>query len=291
MKSLAVEFPVAEVCRVFGLSRSGYYAWLRRKPTQRQLADQRLIPLIIQAHEQGRRTYGSPRVTRALKKHNHPCGRHRVARLMRQHGLRGLQRRAFRPRTTDSNHPLPIAPNRLKACAVPWRPDQVWAGDITYIATAQGWLYLAAVMDLCSRKIVGWATADHLKTSLIQQALSRALSQRRPPAGLLHHSDRGSQYASADYQRLLSAHRIVPSMSAAGHCYDNASMESFFSTLKTELLHRQNWQNHEQVDLALFDYIESFYNRQRLHSALNYQTPAEFEAQRRPARKPLSWTN
>jgi putative transposase len=291
MKSLAVEFPVAEICRVFGLSRSGYYAWLKRKPSQRQVADQRLLPLIIQAHEHGRKVYGSPRVTHLLKKQKHRCGRHRVARLMRQHGLRGIQRRAFRPRTTDSNHPLPIAPNRLKARAVPSRTDQVWVGDITYIATAQGWLYLAAIMDLCSRRIVGWATADHLKSPLVQQALKRALTQRRPPAGLLYHSDRGSQYASTDYQQLLAAHQIVPSMSAAGNCYDNASMESFFSTLKTELLHRQNWQSHDQVSLALFDYIESFYNRQRLHSALNYQAPAEFEAQPQPARKQRVWTN
>jgi len=156
VKTLAVEFPLAQICRVLGIARSGYYAWLKRQPSQRQRADEQLLPLIKQVHSAARQTYGSPRVTQALKKQNHQCGRHRVARLMRQHGLRGLQSRGFRPRTTDSNHPLPIAPNRLKESFVVCQPNQVWVSDITYIATAQGWLYLAAIMDLCSRKIVGW---------------------------------------------------------------------------------------------------------------------------------------
>ena len=280
MKTLAVEFPLTQVCRVLGLSRSGYYAWLKRKPSQRQRADDQLLPLIVEVHALARKTYGSPRVTQALKKQNHRCGRHRIARLMRQNGLCGLQKRAFRPRTTDSDQALPVAPNRLKECAAPREPNRVWVSDITYIATAQGWLYLAAVMDLCSRKIVGWATADHLKTSLVQEALHRALSRRRPPAGLLHHSDRGCQYASADYRQLLQSHRMLASMSAAGNCYDNAAMESFFSTLKTELIHRQPWFTPAEVNGALFDYVETFYNRRRLHSALNYQSPAEFEEQR-----------
>ena len=277
MKTLAVEFPVAQLCAVLGVSRSGYYAWLKRPPSQRQHANEQLWTLIVQAHKKGRCAYGSPRVTRALKMQKHSCGRHRVARLMRQHGLRGLQKRAFRPPTTDSDHPLPIAPNRLKERGAPCAPNQVWVSDITYIATAQGWLYLAAIMDLYSRKIVGWATADHLKTSLVGQALQRALHRRRPAAGLLHHSDRGCQYASDDYRQLLDRHGLLPSMSAAGHCYDNASMESFFSTLKTELIHRRQWLTHAEVNLALFDYLEVFYNRQRLHSALDYQSPACFE--------------
>jgi len=280
VKTLAVEFPRTQVCAVLGVSRSGYYDWLLRKPSQRQRANEQLLALIIGAHPAARKTYGSPRVAQALKKQNIPCGRHRVARLMRHHGLRGLQKRAFRPRTTDSAHPLPIAPNRLKECPAPGQPNQVWVSDITYIATAQGWLYLAAVMDLSSRKIVGWATADHLKTSLVQDALKRALNHRRPPAGLLHHSDRGCQYASADYRQLLQSHCILPSMSAAGNCYDNAAMESFFSTLKTELIDRQHWLTHAEVNLALFDYLEIFYNRQRLHSALDYQSPAQFEKQK-----------
>ncbi len=281
MKTLAVEFPVAQVCEVLGLSRSGYYAWLNRKPSQRQLSDQKLLPLIIQVHKESWRSYGSPRVTHELKRRNQACGRHRIARLMRRNGLRGLQKRSFRPRTTDSNHGLAIAPNRLKHQPRPVAPNQAWVADITYIATAEGWLYLAAVMDLYSRRIVGWAVADHLKSSLPQEALGRALRTRRPCRGLLHHSDRGIQYASQPYRSLLQSNQLLSSMSAQGHCYDNAAMESFFSTLKTELLHRQGWQSHAQVKLAIFDYIETFYNRRRLHSALNYQSPAEFETRAR----------
>ena len=278
MKTLAVEFPVGQVCEVLEVSRSGYYAGLKRKPSRRQLANQKLMPLIAGAHEQSRRVYGSPRVTQELKRQDHRCGRHRVARLMRQAGLRGLQKRSFRPRTTDPHHGLPIAPNRLKQNPQPVAPNEVWAADITYIATAQGWLYLAAVMDLYSRKIVGWALADHLKTSLPKEALRRALQTRCPSPGLVHHSDRGVQYASQEYRALLQSNQLLSSMSAQGNCYDNAAMESFFSTLKAELLHRQTWQGHAQVELAIFDYLETFYNRRRLHSALNYQSPADFEA-------------
>jgi len=281
VKTLAVEFPTAQVCEVLGLSRSGYYAWLKRKPSQRQLGDQKLLPMIVQVHKDSRCSYGSPRVTQELKRRNHSCGRHRVARLMRRNGVRGLQKRSFRPRTTDSNHGLVIAPNRLKEQPRPAAPDRIWVADITYIDTAQGWLYLAAVMDLYSRRIVGWAVTDHLKSSLAQQALSRALQTRRPCRGLLHHSDRGIQYASQDYKRLLESNQLLCSMSAQGYCYDNAAMESFFSTLKTELLHRQSWHSQAEVRLAIFDYIETFYNRRRLHSALDYQSPAEFEAHAR----------
>lgn len=277
MKVLAVEFPLARLCELFELSRSGYYAWLKRKPSRRQRADQQLLPQIHQAYAEGRSTYGSPRVTRELKARRQRCGRHRVARLMRQAGLRGEQKAAFRPRTTDSNHPLPIAPNRLKDTPPPQTPDQVWVSDITYIATAQGWLYLAVVMDLCSRKIVGWALADHLKTPLVIAALRRALAARRPKTGLVHHSDRGVQYASGDYRALLAAWQILPSMSAKGNCYDNAAAEAFFSTLKRELIHRRRWGSQAEVELALFDYLESFYNRKRLHSALDYRSPAQFE--------------
>lgn len=277
MKTLAVEFPLARLCEVFELSRSGYYAWLKRKPSRRQRADQQLLPQLHRAYAEGRGTYGSPRVTRELKAGRQPCGRHRVARLMRQVGLRGQQKAAFRPRTTDSHHALPIAPNRLKDTPPPQAPDQVWVSDITYIATVQGWLYLAVVMDLCSRKIVGWALADHLKTPLVTDALRRALADRRPGPGLIHHSDRGVQYASGDYQALLAAWQILPSMSAKGNCYDNAAVEAFFSTLKRELIHRQLWDSAGEVRLALFDYLESFYNRKRLHSSLGYCSPAQFE--------------
>lgn len=281
MKTLAVEFRVSAICQVLRVSRSGYYDWLQREPSARQLANGQLLPLIIETYTQSRRTYGSPRVTQALKQQNQCCGRHRVARLMRQVGLRGVQKKAFRPRTTQSDHPLPIAPNRLKQGPAPTQPNQVWVSDITYLLTGQGWLYLAAVMDLCSRKVVGWATAEHLKTTLVQEALERALRTRRPPPGLVHHSDRGIQYASQQYRQLLQSHQILSSMSAQGNCYDNASMESFFSTLKSELIGRQSWSTHPELKLAIFDYVETFYNRKRLHSSLNYQSPTQFEEQYR----------
>lgn len=277
MKTLVVQFPITRLCEILEVSRAGYYAWCRRKPSLRQQQDQQLLPQIRLAFEAGQGTYGSPRVTRELKARRIACGRHRVARLMKADGLRGEQRPAFRPCTTDSNHELPIAPNRLKTLGPPERPNQVWVSDITYIGTLQGWLYLAVVMDLCSRKIVGWALADHLKTPLIGEALKRALTSRRPPAGLLHHSDRGRQYASAEYQQLLQAWQIIPSMSAAGNCYDNAAIEAFFSTLKRELIHRQSWSSPAELKLAIFNYLESFYNRSRLHSALGYCSPAQFE--------------
>jgi transposase InsO family protein len=277
VKILAVEFSLARLCEVFELSRSGYYAWLERKPSRRQQAGQALLTHLHKAYAQGRGAYGSPRVTRELKAQRQPCGRHRVARLMRQVGLRAEQKAAFRPRTTDSNHEGAIAPNRLKDTPPPPAPDQVWGSDITYIATVQGWLYLAVVMDLCSRKIVGWALANHLKTPLVTAALRRALSARRPKPGLVHHSDRGVQYASGEYQNLLAAWQLLPSMSARGNCYDNAAVEAFFSTLKRELIHRQSWGSQAQVQRALFDYLESFYNRKRLHSSLGYCSPAQFE--------------
>lgn len=273
-----MEYPVAELCAVLEVSRSGYYAWLDRPPSQRALEDKKLLSRIQQVHQESRSTYGSPRITRQLKLEQQLCGRHRVARLMRQAGVAGLKKPAFRPRTTDSNHDLPVAPNRLKSEAPPTSQNKVWVTDITYVATLQGWIYLAVVMDLCSRKIVGWATANHLKTSLVKEALSRALTGRRPAPGLLHHSDRGVQYASSEYRTLLKSCGIVASMSARGYCYDNATMESFFSTLKTELVHRRTWNGHEDIKLHLFDYIETFYNRRRLHSALNYQSPVDFEA-------------
>jgi len=277
VKALAVEFDVALLCRELRVSRSGYYAWLKREPSARALANRILLAMITKASEASRKTYGSPRITQALNKQKHPCGRNRVARLMRQVGLRGLQRRGFHPQTTDSDHSLEIAPNRLRKAKAPSAPNQIWVADITYIPTVQGWLYLAAVMDLYSRRIVGWATADHLKSSLVQEALTRAIAKRGPAPGLIHHSDRGIQYACSEYRRILSCHGMIASMSAQGHCYDNATMESFFSTLKLELVYRQSWPDRAKAALAIFDYVETFYNRQRLHSSLNYHAPAEFE--------------
>jgi putative transposase len=201
----------------------------------------------------------------------------RVARIMRQNGIKARQKTPFRPRTTDSCHDDPIAPNRLKGAGKPAEPNTIWVADITYIWTLEGWLYLAAVMDLCSRKIVGWAAESHMETDLVREALKQALVDRRPAPGLLHHSDRGSQYASSAYGALLHSWQILPSMSAAGNCCDNAAMEAFWSTLKTEAIHGNFFRTREEARLALFDYIETFHNRKRRHSALDFKSPVDFE--------------
>jgi putative transposase len=279
VKTLASEYPVGVLCEVLRVSRSGYYAWRGRGPSPRQQANIELSQQLQRLHRQSRGSYGRPRLTAALRRQGHGCSQARVGRLMRQQGLRGSLRRRFRVRTTDSRHELPIAPNRLATHGVPSGPNQVWVTDITYVPTAEGWLYLAAVMDLWSRRIVGWATRESLQTPLVSAALRQALSRRRPPPGLLHHSDRGCQYASDDYRRLLATHRIEASMSRAGNCYDNAAMESFWSRLKTEWLHHTPLATRAETRTALFEWIEVFYNRQRLHSSLGYQSPVDFETQ------------
>jgi putative transposase len=274
---MAKQYSIQDVCQALQVPRSSYYAWLGRRPGQRESANQRLQRELVRLFDQNRKLYGSPRMTVCLRQAGIRCARNRVARHMRALHLKARQKRAFRPKTTDSKHSHPIAPNLLADTPRPKTLNQIWTGDITYIFTAQGWLYLAAVMDLYSRKIVGWATSSSLETSLVKEALQQALADRRPAAGLLHHSDRGCQYASKTYRALLQQRRLKPSMSAAGNCYDNAAMESFWSTLKTEWLHHQQFQSHHQARLAVFDYIETFYNPKRLHSALGYQSPVDFE--------------
>jgi putative transposase len=276
MKTMAAEYSIAELCRGLEVSRSGYYAWGRRRPGRRARENELLRKNLSEHFEKSRGVYGSPRLTVSLQKEGLPCSRNRVARHMRSLGLSARQKKAFRPKTTDSRHAHPISPNRLARMHVQ-RPNQVWVSDITYIATAQGWVYLAGVMDLCSRKIVGWATADQLKTSLVQRALAQAVAGRVPEAGLVSHSDRGVQYASQEYRQSLQRMGSVPSMSGRGNCYDNAAMESFWSTLKTEWLHGKTFDNQDEAALAIFDYIETFYNPRRLHSALGYRSPVDFE--------------
>lgn len=279
MKSLAAEYPVGALAWAFGVSRSGYYRWLARSESRRAQAARQLTAQIRQVHEASRGSYGSPRVYQMLRRQGIATSENRVARLMQAAGIQARAKRAFRPRTTDSRHPGPIAPNRLKELSAPTRPDQIWVADITYLWTAAGWVYLAAVMDLCSRKIVGWALHPTLETVLVKEALHRALAARRPAAGLLHHSDRGSQYASDSLRALLQAWQIRPSMSGVGCCYDNAAMESFWSSLKTEMVHQRAFANLQEARLAIFDYIELFYNPKRLHSALGYQSPVDYENQ------------
>ena len=273
-------YPVSDLCAALDVSRAGFYAWRQRGPSARDRTDEAMGVEIDALFVRYRRTDGSPRLHRALRRAGHACGRHRVARIMRRQGLAGRVRGRRRPWTTDSDHTQPIAPNRLGQREAPVeRPDEVWAADITYLPTSEGWLYLAGVLDLGSRRVVGWAMGESLETSLPMDALRMALRQRRPTGGLLHHSDRGCQYASEAYREHLAAWNVTPSMSRRGNCCDNAAMESFWSTLKEELVHRTHFESRAQAASAIFDYIETFYNRERLHSALGFMSPVEFEKQ------------
>jgi len=268
------------MCHVLRVSRSGYYAWRRRAPSATAERQTKLTEEIRQVHERSRAVYGSPRVYRDLLEADVRCSKNTVAKLMRAAGLRSKRRNRFRVHTTNSRHPHPIAPNRLNRAFCQSQPDQAWAADITYINTAEGWLYLAVVIDLCSRKIVGWSTSDSLAAELCVRALEMAVRERRPRQAVLHHSDRGVQYACDVYQHLLARHGLRPSMSRRGNCYDNAVTESFFGTLKTELVHHQSYATREAARQSLFEYIEVFYNRQRRHSSLSYMNPLEYEQQR-----------
>lgn len=269
---------VKDLCELFEVSRSGYYEWRKQEASLREQQDTALKGQIAAIHAESRGTYGSPRVTEELRAKGARIGRHRVARLMRATGLQGRHRRRFRVVTTDSRHSEPIAPNHLAKIEVPQQPDRVWVSDITYVPTAEGWLYLAGVMDRCSRFLVGWAMGDSLEASLPIAAMQMALRRRRPPPGLLHHSDRGVQYASAPYRSLLADHRVIASMSRKGNCYDNAAMEAFWSTLKNELIYRRQFATRAAARTAIFDYIEGFYNRSRRHSSLGYKSPLAFES-------------
>lgn len=272
----AGEYPLGWMCQVLGVSVSGYYAWLRRPESRRSREDRRLLIEIRAIHRQSRRTYGSPRMHRELRERQYDCGRHRVARLMRQDGLEGTFRRRFRV-TTNSQHKWPVAPNRLQRRFEVATVDTVWAGDITYIWTREGWLYLAVLLDLCSRRIVGWAMSSRLTRRLPQAALEMAIGRRQPRAPVLHHSDRGSQYASNDYRDALSDAGLVASMSRRGDCYDNAPVESFFATLKKELVAGELFYTRRQARREIVDYIEAFYNCWRRHSSLGMISPAAFE--------------
>jgi putative transposase len=269
-------FPVAFMCRHLGVSRAGFYAWRERPPSLRELDDERLLVQIRAIYAESKGRYGSPRVRRELAAKGIHASKHRVARLMQENGLRGRRRRRFR-HTTDSNHALPVAPNTLAQDFLVDAPNRVWVTDITYIPTREGWLYLAAILDLYSRRVVGWSMSERITRQLTLDALAMALRARAPGYGLLHHSDRGSQYASADYQTALAAAGITCSMSRKGNCYDNAVAESFFATLKTELVHDEDWATRAQARSAIFEYLEVFYNRRRRHSSIGYVSPEEFE--------------
>jgi transposase InsO family protein len=268
------------MCRELGVTRHGYAAWRHRQhePSARQVADRDLLDVIRDVYDGARRCYGSPRVHRELRSRGYRVGRHRVARLMAAHDLVGRPgRRPRRPRTTITDPAAAPSPNLLQRDFEPAAPDRTWVTDITYLRTDQGFLYLAAIIDCYSRLVVGWAVAPHLRTELCLAALNDAAARRRPPPGLIHHSDRGCQYTSHTYRKRLRKLRMNQSMSRKGNCWDNAVAESYFSTLKLELVYTQQWKSHRELTTALFDYIEIFYNRQRLHSTIDYTTPTDYD--------------
>jgi putative transposase len=271
------DYPVTIMCDALGVSPAAYYAWRARPESRRSAANRELIDDIKQVHRDACGRYGSPRIHAELRARGRGVSRGRIERLMRHHGIRAIMARPRRTRTTDSRHDFPIAPNLLERNFTADAPNRIWLTDITYVETGQGWLYLATVMDLYSRKIVGWAMADHLRADLPLAALRMAITVQRPGAGLIHHSDRGVQYASADYRKEMQSAGFRASMSRRADCYDNAPMESFFHTLKTELVHHQQYATPEEARCDIFAYIEGFYNRTRRHSAIGYISPIEME--------------
>jgi len=268
-------FKVGRMCTLLKVSRSGYYTWLKRPESRRSRENRALQDKIRVFHAASHGIYGSPKIHRDLIDDGVRCGKNRVARIMREAGIRSRTKKKFKA-TTNSRHNLPVAPNLLNQDFTVDAPDRTWVSDITYIHTEKGWLYLAVLLDLFNREIVGWATSSRMTRQLAIDALQMALGRRTPAEGLIHHSDRGSQYASGDYQKLLSKHAITCSMSRKGNCYDNAVAESFFRLLKTEWVNHHRYLSRSQATNSLFDYIEIFYNRKRRHSALGYATPQEY---------------
>ncbi len=270
-------YPIRLMCRVLAVSAAGYYAWRSRPESARSVSARTALSAIRVIHRASRETYGSPSIWKALVKQGLRIGEHRVARLMRQDGIWAKTVKKWRA-TTQSQHRFPVAANTLNRQFTVEAPNRVWAGDLTYVWTTEGWLYLAVILDLYSRRVVGWAMGHRLTVDLAERALTMALVNRSPRAGLLHHSDRGSQYAATSYQHVLAAHGVTASMSRKGNCWDNACIESFFGTLKRELVYHRHYATRDDATRDIFEYIEVFYNRQRRHSTLGYHSPAEFEA-------------
>lgn len=279
-----VRFPVRRLCRLLDVSESGYHAWRKRPESKRTTDNRRLAAHIRAEFAHSDETYGSPRIKQELDANGNAAGRHRVARIMQQEGIKAGKPKRFK-KTTDSDHAMPIAPNLVarRFDKIGSAPNKLWVSDLTYIWTWQGWIYLAVVIDVFSRKIVGWAVQDSMETSIVNGALAMALTRRVPAPGLIFHSDRGSQYASDDFRNRLVAHGIVQSMSRKGDCWDNAIAESFFATIKKELIDRRSWATHKQVENAVHNWIECFYNGRRRHSSLGYLNPIDYEALTREA--------
>jgi len=275
------EHRLTRLCQTLGVSRSGYYAWRHRPASLRARANARLVGQMQQLHRQTKARYGAVKLWRALRLAGVPCGRHRVARLRRQHGL--IAQRVRRFRVMIEHHQFaPPAPNRLQQVFVAPAPNRIWAGDLTAIATRAGWVYLAVILDLYSRRVIGWAMSPRPDQHVALTALQMAMTHRRPEPGLIHHTDQGATYTSMAYQRQLVQTGLVVSMSRKGNCYDNAVVESFFSTLKNELVHERDYHTREEAQTEVFEFIEVFYNRQRLHQTLGYVSPVQFEAARVP---------
>ena len=277
IKELRGEYPVRLLCRVLSVSRSGFHAWLVREPSARSRFRERLKVAALAAHQRTRQTYGAERLRRELAADGFRVSLGAVKRVRRELGLRCVQaKKRFRVVTTDSGHALPVAPNLVAQDFKAARPDEVWTADLTYVATAEGWLYVAAIKDLFAGEIVGRSFGERMTTDLVVRAFEQAVAARRPTAGLIHHSDRGSQYCSGEYQALLRSHEVKVSMSRKGNCYDNAPVESFFGTLKTELVHHRRYQSREEAAREIAEYIDLFYNRQRRQARLGYLSPAAY---------------
>lgn len=279
IEELSKEQNVRDLCELFEVTRSGYYAWSRGQESARELANRAVSKQIKQVFEAKRQRYGSPRITVELRRQGQVCNHKRVERLMRQQRLKARSGRRRKVRTTNSDHDQPVAPNLLLGRPAPVKADEVWVADITYVPTAEGWLFVAAVMDLYSRRILGWSVWESLAATGALQALARAMVKRGYPRGVIHHSDRGIQYACAEYRRQLQQHGLTASMSRKGNCYDNAAIEAFWSTLKREAMADSDQWSRDRVRRELFEFIESDYNRSRLHSSLGYQSPVDFENQ------------
>jgi putative transposase len=270
------QFKVLRMCEVFEISRSGYYSWRDRKESKRVEENRTVLAEIHKVHERSKQAYGTVKTWRELKAKGMSCGRHRVARLRRQDGIEARRRRRFRITTQSRMGVVPVE-NKLNQRFEVGKMNRAWVGDITFIATAAGWLYLAVLIDLYSRKVVGWAMSERIDQQLVIGALNMAILQSRPEPGLIHHTDQGRQYSSTAYVEILKKHGMIPSMSRRGNCYDNAVAESFFSSLKNELVHHCSFKTRDEARTAIFEYIELFYNRQRRHQSLDYVSPVDYE--------------
>jgi transposase InsO family protein len=276
MKTAEKDFPVDFMSEIFGVSKSGYYAWRNRDNSEKEAKELKLLRAIEDVHRSSRKNYGSPRIFNQLIGMGHKVGKTKVEKTMKKHGIRAKTKRKFR-HTTDSKHHLPVAPNLLERNFSPEKPNQTWASDLTYVWTKEGWLFLAVIVDLFSRQVVGWSLDKTMTKELVCSALRQAYFRRKPGTGLVFHSDRGSQYCSKEFRAQLKQYQMLQSQSRKANCWDNACVESFFHTLKTEMIYHEDFETRDEARRAIFEWVEAFYNRQRIHSTLGYKSPVDFE--------------